>query len=165
MFLYFSAAKHLIRRNQAEFSMVWSGLEQYQPRKKEYFWPISESCPTSVFKSIMTSLWINEYKNWNAFYTPYISHSLRIQKIFCCMRCDTRTGLFNFWNFRCRKRSKKWLLQLWLLRTLKNFMLTYFQKLMWFYLLATKDRSLGKVLRKLYSDAKCPRPPFIEIAS
>ena len=21
------------------------------------------------------------------------------------MQCDTRTGLFNFWNFRCRKRS------------------------------------------------------------
>ena len=76
-------------------------------------------CPTSVFKSIMTSLWINEYQNWNAFYTPYISHTLRIQNIFCCMRCDTRTGLFNFWNFRCRKRSKKGLLQLWLLIALK----------------------------------------------
>ena len=37
MFLYFSAAKHLIRRNQAEFSMVWYALEKYQPRKKEYF--------------------------------------------------------------------------------------------------------------------------------
>ena len=36
-FLYFYTAKHLIRRNQAEFSMIWSGLEQYQPRKKEYF--------------------------------------------------------------------------------------------------------------------------------
>ena len=34
----------------------------------------------------------------------------------------------------------------------------YFQKLMWFYLLATKDRLLGKVLMKLYSDAKCPGP-------
>ena len=29
--------------------MVWFGLEQDQPRKKEYFWPLSESCPTSVF--------------------------------------------------------------------------------------------------------------------
>ena len=27
----------------------------------------------------------------------------------------------------------------------KNFILTYFQKPMWFYLLATKDRLLGKV--------------------
>ena len=43
MFLNFSAAKQLISRNQAEFQMVWSGLEQYQPRKKEYFWPISEA--------------------------------------------------------------------------------------------------------------------------
>ena len=27
----------------------------------------------------------------------------------------------------------------------KNFILTYFQKLMWFYLLVTKDSLLGKV--------------------
>ena len=70
-------------------------------------------------KPRVTSLRINEYQHWNAFYTPYISHALRIQNIFCFMRCDTRTGLFNFWKFRCRKRSKKGLLQLWLLRTLK----------------------------------------------
>ena len=38
MFLYFSAANHLIRRNQAEFSKAWSWVEQCQPRKKEYFW-------------------------------------------------------------------------------------------------------------------------------
>ena len=36
----------------------------------------------------------------------------------------------------------------------KNFILTYFQKLMWFYLLATKDSLLGKVWGKLFSDAK-----------
>ena len=87
--------------------MVWSGLEQYQSRKKEYFWPTSESCLTSIFKWIITNLWINEYQNCNAFYTPYISHRLRIQNNFCCMPCDTRIGLFNFWNVRCRKRSKK----------------------------------------------------------
>ena len=82
MFWYFSAAKNLIRRNQAKFSMVWAGLEQYQTRKKEYFWPISESFQTSVFKLSMTNLWIGEYQNWNTFYTPYISYSLRITKIF-----------------------------------------------------------------------------------
>ena len=36
----------------------------------------------------------------------------------------------------------------------KNFILTYFQKLMWFHLLATKDSLLGKVWGKLFSDAK-----------
>ena len=34
MFLYFYAFEHLIRRNQAEFSMVWSGLEKYHPKKE-----------------------------------------------------------------------------------------------------------------------------------
>ena len=113
----------------------------------------------------MTSLWINEYQNWNAFYTPYISHTLRMQNFFCCMRCDTRTGLFNFWNFRCRKRSKKGLLQLWLLRALKNFILRYFQKLMWCYLLVTKNSLLGKVWGKTFFRCEIPWTALIEIAS
>ena len=36
----------------------------------------------------------------------------------------------------------------------KNFILTYFQKLMWFHLLATKDSLLAKFEGKLFSDAK-----------
>ena len=91
----------------------------------------------------MTNLWKNEYQNWNAFYTPDIPHSLKIQMIFCCMRCDTRTELFNFWSFRCRKGSK-------------NFIITYFQKLIWFYLLATKDRLLGKVWGKTLFRCEMP---------
>ena len=63
------------------------------------------------------------------------------------MRCDTRTGLFNFWNFRCCKRSKKGLLQSGLLRAQK-FIVTYLDKLTWFYLLATKDNLSGKVWGK-----------------
>ena len=74
------------------------------------------------------------------------------------MQCDTRTGLFNFWNFPCRKRLEKGLLQFWLLRALKKFYLTYFQKLKWFCLLVTKDRLLGKVWGKLFSDAVYPGP-------
>ena len=48
----------------------------------------------------------------------------------------------------------------------KNVILTYFQKLMWFYLLVTKDSLLSKIWGKLFfSDAKCPglllqRSPF-----
>ena len=30
----------------------------------------------------MTNLWLNEYQNSNAFYIPYMKHSLRIQNIF-----------------------------------------------------------------------------------
>ena len=41
----------------------------------------------------------------------------------------------------------------------QNFILTYFQKLMWFYLLAANDSLLGKSLRENYfSDAKCLGP-------
>ena len=112
----------------------------------------------------MTNLWISEYQNWNAFFKPYISQSLRTQKIFCCMRCDTRTRLFKF-NFRCRKRSKKGLLQLWLLRALKNFILTYFQKPMWLYLLATKDRLFGKVWGKTLFRCEMPSTALTGIAT
>ena len=38
----------------------------------------------------------------------------------------------------------------------KNFILTYFQKLMWFYLLATKDRLLGKVWGKTLFRCEMP---------
>ena len=34
MFLHFYNFEHLIRRNPPQFSMVWSGLEKYHPRKK-----------------------------------------------------------------------------------------------------------------------------------
>ena len=98
----------------------------------------------------MTNLWKNEYQNWNAFYTPDIPHSLKIQMIFCCTRCDTRTELFNFWSFRCRKGSK-------------NFVITCFQKLMWFYLLATKDRLLGKVWGKTLFRCEMPWTALTEI--
>ena len=37
MFLHFYALEYLIRRNQPDFSMVWSGLEKYHAQKKEYF--------------------------------------------------------------------------------------------------------------------------------
>ena len=73
----------------------------------------------------MTNLWINEYQNWNALYTPYISHSFECKRFFCCMRCDTRTGLFNFWNFPCRKRAKKGPFAALSFESCKNFVLTY----------------------------------------
>ena len=106
----------------------------------------------------MTNSWINKCQNWNAFYTPYISQSLRIQNIFCCMRCDTRTEPFNFWNFRCRKRSKKTFcsFDFW---ELSKFYFNVFPETNVVYLLAVKDSLLGKSLRENYfSDAKCLGP-------
>ena len=47
----------------------------------------------------------------------------------------------------------------------KNFNLTYFQKLTWFYLLATKDSLLGKVSGKTFSRCEIPWTAFTEIAS
>ena len=71
------------------------------------------------------------------------------------MRCDTRTGLFNFWNFRFCKRSKRAFCRMayW---ELKKFILTYLEKLTWFYLLATKDHLLGKVWGKTLFRCKMP---------
>ena len=113
----------------------------------------------------MMNPWINKYQNWNPFYSPNISRSLKIQKIFCCMRCDTRTRVFNFWNFRCRKRSKKGLLAALTFESSKNFILTYFQKLMWFYWLATKDSLLGRVWGKTFCWCEIPWTALTEIAS
>ena len=75
--------------------------------KREVVFQASKGGLILTLLSFMTNPWTNKYQNWNTFYSPNISHSLKIQKIFCCMRCDTRTRVFNFWNFRCRKRSKK----------------------------------------------------------
>ena len=43
-FLHYYAFEHLIRRNQPEFAIVWSGLQKYHPRKKEYFRKLSNGC-------------------------------------------------------------------------------------------------------------------------
>ena len=48
----------LIKRNESE--MVRSGLKRYHLRKKEYFWPISDSCLTGVTNKLWrTSEWTN----------------------------------------------------------------------------------------------------------
>ena len=74
------------------------------------------------------------------------------------MRCDTRTEPFNFWNFRCRKRSKKAFcsFDFW---ELSKFYFNVFPETNVVYLLAVKDSLLGKSLRENYfSDAKCLGP-------
>ena len=148
MFLHFYAFEHLIRRDQPEFSMVWSGLEKYLPRKKERVL-LTDFRKLGVFKWNMASPWINTYQTWNAFQAPYISHNEEIQTIFA--DCSVTSDFVNFWNFQCRKRSKKGLLQLWLLRALKTFF-ENFQKLMWFiWLLSTRDSLKCKFWSKIWN--------------
>ena len=45
----------------------------------------------------------------------------------------------------------------------KNFILTYFQKLMWFYLLATKDSLFGKVRGKTFLRCEIPWTALLKI--
>ena len=47
----------------------------------------------------------------------------------------------------------------------KNFILTYFQKLMWFYLLATKDSLLGKVWGETFFRCEMPWTALTEIVT
>ena len=103
--------------------------------------------------------------NLNAYLIPYISHNLGIQTISCCVWCVIRSKLVNFWKFRCRRRLKKGLLQLWLLRTLKKNFKFNFQKPMWFYLLTTNNSLMGKVWGKTFFQWKTPWTALTEIAS
>ena len=77
------------------------------------------------------------------------------------MQRDTRTGLLNYWNFRCRKRA----FCSFDYGELKNFIFTYLQKIMWFYLPATKDNSLGKVWGKTLFACEMPWTAFTETLS
>ena len=129
MFLYFSAAKHLISRNQAEFLMVWSGLEQYQPR---------------------TTLYIAHFKNTKYFLLHAVWYEDRaIQLLKFSMSQEVKKGPFAALT----------------IESSKNFILTYFQKPMWFYLLATKDRLLGKVWGKTLFRCEMPWTALTEVAT
>ena len=89
---------------------------------------------------------MDKHQNRTVFYTPYISQSLKIKTFFVACGVIRGPGFSTFEIFDAAvKRSKKGLLQLELLRALKILYLTYFQKQMWFYLLATIDSLLGKV--------------------
>ena len=55
----------------------------------------------------MANLWINIYKNWNAFPTPEISQNLGIQTVSCCVQCVTRSELVNFYIFDVARGQKR----------------------------------------------------------
>ena len=79
-------------------------------------------------------------------YALHITQS-KNTKDFLLHAVDTRPGFSNstFEVFDVIRGQKKGLWKFLLFRALKNFFVMYFQKLMWFYLLATKDSLLGKV--------------------
>ena len=81
------------------------------------------------------------------------------------MQCGTRTGLFKYWSFRCRKRSKKGPFAASIMESSKNFILTHLRKIMWFYLPATKDNLLGKVWGKTFFPCEMPWTALAETLS
>ena len=151
MFLHFYAFKHHIRGNQSEFFMVRSGLEKYHPRKKEYFWLISESCLTGVFwinygeplskhssklKYFPSPLDITQFRNTNDFLLHVVCYEGRAcQLLKVSMSQKVEKGPFAALIIENSiKVSRK-----------------YFQKVMWPYLLTTKDSLMGKVWGKTFS--------------
>ena len=151
MFLHFYAFKHHIRGNQSKFFMVRSGLEKYYPRKKEYFWLISESCLiTGVF-------WINYgeplYKHSSKlkYFPSPLYHAIQEYKRFLAA-CSVLRGasLSTFKSFDVAKGRKRAFCSLIIENSIKVSR-KYFQKLMWPYLLTTKDSLMGKVWGKTFS--------------
>ena len=82
--------------------MVWSGLEKYYPRKKEYFWPISENFLTHTH-TIHTYVHIQKL---TYFPNPWDIKQFRIT-ISCCVQCVTRSELVNFYIFDVARGQKR----------------------------------------------------------
>ena len=73
--------------------LIWT--EQYQTRKKVLLINFRKLSNKSFEMNFDEPL--NKRKsNWNAFYTPYISHSLRIQKIFAVWYEDRAFQILKF---------------------------------------------------------------------
>ena len=94
-------------------------------------------------KCILYTLYITHFKNTKYFLLHAVWYEDRaIQLLKFSMSQEVKKGPFAALTFESSK----------------NFMLRYFQKLMWFYLLVTKNSLLGKVWGKTFSDAKYPGP-------
>ena len=77
MFIIFFCFQTLL--DEIKRSFWWSDLDLSNiKQERKYFWSISESFQTRVLKWILTNPWINE-NQIEILFTPYISHSLRIQ--------------------------------------------------------------------------------------
>ena len=140
--------------------MVWSGLSNIKQERK-YFWSISESFQTRVLKWILTSPWINE-NQIEMLFIHLTYHSLRIQKIFAVWYEDRA---FQLLKFSMSQEVKKGPFAALTMESSKNFILTHLQKIMWFYLPATKDNLLGKVWGKTLFPCEMPWTAFTETLS
>ena len=69
----------------------------------------------------MTNLWIGEYQNWNTLYTPYISYSLRITKIFLLHAVWYGNRAFQLLKFSMSQEVKKRLFLALSIESSKNF--------------------------------------------
>ena len=97
----------------------WSALDlrNITPRKNEYLWPISESRLKGVFKLNYGEPLNKHMSKLKRYPNPlHITQFRNANDFLLHVVCE----LVNFWNCRCLKRTKKGLLQLWLLRTVKN---------------------------------------------
>ena len=68
---------------------------------------------------------MNEYQNWNALYTPYISRSLRMQKIFLLHAVWYEDRAFQLLKFSMSQAVKKGPFAALSFESCKNFVLTY----------------------------------------
>ena len=102
----------------------------------------------------MAKLWINTNQNWNALQTPYILNNIGIQTVSCWMQCVTSSEFVNFWNFRCRKRSKKGFLCSCDYWELSNLFLWISRNQRGFIYLLPKIVQWAKFEEKFFSDSK-----------
>ena len=165
MFLHFYAFEHLIRGNQQEFFMVRSGLEKYHPRKKEYFWLISESRLTGFFlinygeplykhtsklKYFPSPLDITQFRNTNDFLLHVVCYEgWACQLLKVSMSQKVKKGPFAALIIESSLKVS-W---------------KYFQKPMWLYLLTTTDTLMDKVWGKTFFQCEMSWTAFTEIAT
>ena len=95
----------------------------------------------SKLKCFLFTLYIVQFKNTKDFLLHAVWYEDRaIQLLKFSMSQEVKKGPFAALTFESSK----------------NFILTYFQKLMWFYLLVTKDNLLGKVWEKAFFRCEMP---------
>ena len=115
MFIIFFCFQSLL--DEIKRSFWWSDLDLSNiKQERKYFWSISESFPTRVFKWIMTNPWINE-NQIEMLFIHLTYHSLRIQKIFAVWYEDRAFQILKF--SMSQEVKKKGLLQLRLCRAQK----------------------------------------------
>ena len=126
------------------------GLEKYQPRKKEYFWLISESRLTGVF-------WINYgeplYKHTSKlkyFPSPLDITQFRKTNDFLLLVVCYEERACQLLKFSMSQEVKQEPFAALIIESSLKVSWKYFQKPIWLYLLTTKDTLMGEVWGKTF---------------